>query len=171
MGFLPLLFYEVIKMYFKINCGDGEFKYFDDPDDVIDYCIEDDYHEDDDYFEEWVNDREDSVTINGETYYPYQILENIDYGNLRDLREQYCEYMNEDDADDARSNMRHASIGDRFWIQNYEVYVIEDWEVPESERCEEPGDYPDEYVDELRERIEKEISEDDMMEMFQITGG
>ena len=76
-----------------------EVEYYNSIDSVIDSCIEEDYHEDDDYFEEWVNDRYDSVTINGETYYPFDIVSNCDSGNYNDLLGEYCEAMNEDDRD------------------------------------------------------------------------
>ena len=163
----PPLF-EVNKMLFKIDTGWDGIKYFEKPEDVVDYCIDEDYYWDSDEgsFEEWINDREEYVVINGMTYYPYQILDALDYGNLQDLRHEYCSEKNENDEEDAYSEMRNAEIGKKFTIQCYEVEIIEDWE-------REEGDTDgDKSVAEMIKQFEEpKISEDDMMEMFQVTGG
>ena len=148
---------------------------YDNIDDVIDACIDEDWHWDDDYFPEWVDENEDHVTINGETYYAYQILSELDDDNLNNLHHDYCEQMNEEDADEARRQLMNASEGDRIEIQNYVVSVVED--------DEETGDTDgDGSLDYLRERIQREIelansekaeekkTENDLMNMFQIVG-
>ena len=154
---------------------------FYDIDDVIEHCIAEDYHEDDSYFEDWVNDHEDSVTINGETYQPYDILENLDEGNLNDLRGEFCERMNEDDESDARYELNHAEENEEVHIQNYTVKVVED----SDEGKEEEQECYDEStaMENLRARLEQnkqlnqsikeetKKSEEDLMKMFQIVGG
>ena len=150
-------------------------EYFDEIDEVLDYCIQDDYHWDDDYFEEWVNDTEDNVTINGETYYPYTILESLAPSELEDLREQFCERMNDDDRSEARWGLRNANVGDEVDLQAYTIYVVED------ENCEDYDDTDgDITLDELKQKLqdakrlaeeENKAEENDLMDMFQIIGG
>ena len=97
-----------------------------DIDEVIDYCIHDDYHDaEDDYFEEWVNDTYDDVNIAGVTYSAYDILDKFD--NLGDVECLYCEWAEDNDRDNARYELRHASNGETVYIQGYEV-VCEDEE-------------------------------------------
>ena len=82
-----------------------EDRIFDDIEDVLDYCIESDYHSDDDYFEEWVNER----------YTAYEVL---DQGySLDNLLDDFCEQQNENDWDDARYELNHADVGDEVECQ------------------------------------------------------
>lgn len=112
-------------MRYKVETYDG-YEIFNTIDEVLDYCIKDDYHEEDDYFEEWINDCYNSVTINGTTYYPYDILRELDCYALDDLRDRYCEGENENDRDDGRYELSHADVGDEIYIQGYTVYVVGD---------------------------------------------
>ena len=133
-------------MRYKINYQEV---IFDDIEDVLDYCIQEDYHEDDDYFEEWVNDCYDRVTINGSTYYPFDILNELDFNNLQELKAQYCEESNETDRDQGRYELNRADAGDEVYIQGYEVIVMED--LPEA-----TGDYDgDDELTTLRSRLEE----------------
>ena len=169
MGCLLLLFLKGDYMRYKIN----DDQVLDDIEEVIECCIDCDYHKDDDYFEEWVNDNYDHVEINGETYMPYDIVSNLDYSNLRDMQENYCTEENENDEENARFELTHGRIGSVVWIQGNEVLIMDD-------------EYENEEVDSedsmtaLRVRLaqNKAILEQDIQEMkkneldlLQIIGG
>ena len=156
-----------------------EDEIFEDYEDAIEYCISEDYHEDDDYFTDWVNDNYDSVEINGVTYSPYDILDNAGDGNIYDVQREYCEAMNESDADDARYELRRADVGDDIYVQGFTIEVIED-EYDDEE--EDGGDYDGDAIERTRQYIEdqnvlKELAEtenkkneDDLMSLFQVIG-
>jgi len=150
---------------------------FDSIEDAVNYCIDDDWHWDDDYFEEWVNDTEDNVTIYGHTYYPYEILDNCDSDTLHDLHRQYCENCNDDDKEEACRELERSLPGDRVECQGYVIQVLEDYE------DEETGDTDgDEALEILRKRLQEieavnietqeneKKDENDLMNMFQIVG-
>lgn len=154
-------------MQYKVND-----EYFDDLDDALDYCIDETYHWDDDDFEEWVNDTEDNVTINGCTYYPYTILEALDTSELDDLHEQFCDQRNREDKDEARWELRNAQVGDEVELQAFTIYVVEDEDYNDTD-----GDMT---LDELKQKLqdakrlaeeENKAEENDLMDMFQIIGG
>ena len=91
-----------------------------DIDEVIDYCVAEDYHDsDDDYFEEWVNNTYQEVYIAGHTYTPYEAIEAFDI--VEEVVSDYRESMDEDDRDNADWDLRHAVDGEIVCIQNYEV--------------------------------------------------
>ena len=151
---------------------------FTDIDAVLRYCIEDDYHEDDDYFEEWLNDMEESATIGGCTFTAYEILNNCNDDMLNDFRNDFCERMNEDDEEEARRELIRANDGDVVEIQRYSVTVVDD-------ECEDEatGDFDgDDTLECLRKKLQHEIelanstkeeekkNEKDLMDMFQIVG-
>jgi len=145
---------------------------FDDIDDVLDYCIEDDYHEDDDgAFKDWVNNEYSGVSINGEYYEAYDIVEALNSYDLDNLREQYCDEMNDSDKGEARWALEHASDGDYVYVQSYTVHVYND----------NSGDYDgDEELENLRERLsqdnvakiekekEEKKNENDIMNILQV---
>lgn len=148
-----------------------------DIDEVIDYCISEDFHADDeDCFENWVNDTCDGTEIAGVNYSPYEILERFD--NLSDVIDSYCQYANEEDADNARYELRHADIGERIYIQAYEVICEE--EEPEEEEEFYGGD--DRSLEALREVVaceqlaletERRLDEEnknDYLSLFQTIG-
>ena len=159
-------------MRYRVEVYGEEEPIFDTIDEVLEYCIKDDYHEDDDYFEEWVNDCYDRVTINGSTYYPYDILRELDYSNLDDLKEQYCENENENDESNARWELGRANVGDEVYVQGYCVHVIDDAPA---------GDFDgDDALEILRSRLEeiekynKQLNEEekkDEQDLLQIIGG
>lgn len=146
---------------------------FDDIDDVIEACIEDDYHEDDDYFEEWLDEIYDGVTICGTHYSPYEILSNAGDGNLYDAQRDFCESQNESDRENADWELRHAHVGDTVYVQRYEVEVID------KETEEDDEDITDFDIENLRrivneqsvENEEEKENENDIMSLFQHIGG
>ena len=146
---------------------------FDDYEEAIDACIEDDYHEDDDYFEEWVNNTYGYLEIGGERYYAYDILSAMNESDLDCLMDDYCENENEDDRERAMYDLRHASGGDEICVQRYTIEVIDD----------EAGDYDGDdgdSIETVRKFVEEQkiiqdiaISEErkaenDLMSMFQV---
>ena len=148
-----------------------EDKIFDEIEDVLEFCIDDEYHWDDDYFEEWVNDNWGSIDINGYDYYAYDILDRA--GDLDSVREDYCENLNENDYDEARYALRRANVGDTIDIQAYEVEVIDDGEEEEEEEADNKIDQVRTYLEEQKilEDSAAEAAkqkEDDLMKLFQV---
>lgn len=155
-------------MRYKV-CEDN--KIFDSIDEVLDWCIDDNWHEDDNYFEEWVNEYYDGTTINGYEYSAYDIISEFNDGNYSDLKNDFCERMSEDDRENAEYELNNATPGGYVTIQGYEVEVLSDGD--------EDGDEVEFNVDDLRKTIEdtkaaydtataaeKEV-EDDLMSLFQ----
>ena len=152
-------------------------KIYDDIDEAIEQCIEEDWHRDDDYFEDWVNDRYSSIEINGEWYYSYDILDHMDQGNLDDLRDEYCESENDDDWDNARYELEHGSIGETVSVHDKTIEIIEDDEYEEEPEAVYVEDIEDvrarlkqENEFKVEQTIQTEKEEKDLMNMFQIVG-
>ena len=145
-------------------------------DEVLDHCIEDDYHEDDSYFEEWVNDIYGKFEISGDDYYAYDILQNMNTDMLSDLKDDYCETENESDRDNARYELERADDGEIVYIQNYSVYCEEEKE----EEVEETIESHEAKIEAVRVYIEEQNLlhiqaveeekkvEDDIMSLFQV---
>ena len=156
-----------------------EDEVYEDVEEAIAACIEEDWHEDDDYFEEWVNERYNSVEINGEWYEPYDILDNMDQSNLDDLRDEYCENENDNDWENARYELEHYDVGRTVDVHNHTIRIIE-------EEDEGSGDFNgDKYIENIEDvrarlkekeafkveqTIQNEKEEKDLMNMFQIVG-
>lgn len=145
---------------------------YEDVEEVIGACIEEDYHRDDDYFEEWVNNRYDSVEIYGETYYPYDILVEMGQGDLDSLRDEYCELENDNDWENVRYELEHYRVGTQVYIHNKTVKIIEDEE--DSGNVETIEDVRERLKEnkafEIEQAILNEKEEKDLMNMFQIVG-
>ena len=95
----------------------------DDIDEVIRYCIDEDYYDDvDDALEEWVNDLYESAHYFGHTYSPYEILDAMN--DLDDARDQFVEERLENDRENAEWELRHADDGETVYIQKYEVECL-----------------------------------------------
>lgn len=159
-------------MKFRIQ-STGEV--FDDYEDAIDYCIVEDYHEDDSYFEEWVNNQYESAYICGVTYHPYDILEMADDGNMRDVRYEFMECLNEEDRENARCELRRADIGDEIEVHYETIEVIEDDEVEDEEQkySEESIELTRNFIAEQKllneQKNDIESKEDeDFMKFFQV---
>ena len=162
-------------MRYKVN---GEI--FDDPEDAVECCISEDYHKNDDYFEEWVNDNWGSIEIAGYTYYAYDILDKA--GDLYSFLDDFCESMNEADRDDAIYELTHSDEGDEVYCQGDIIECIKD-EYDDDEYDDE--DYEVKFaqpnaLERLRIAIEQAQAEcesaaaeekradDDMLKMFQV---
>ena len=153
-------------------------QYFDDYEDAVDYCIDYDYHQDDDYFEEWINDCYGSVQIGGYEYSAYDVLDKMN--DLSDFLDSYIESQNESDKDNAMYELRHADVGDVIDCQAYSIEVVADEE--DEEDIESTGDYDgdetaidrarrfyDEQTVLAKQKLEEEQKEeDDMMRLFQV---
>ena len=147
---------------------------FDDIDEVLDACIDEYYHEDDDYFEEWVNDVYPMITVGPYEYSPYEVLDAMN--DLDGIKNDFMESQNENDRDNAYWELEHGNVGDEIYIQAYTIEIID----------EESGDYDgDEDVDyvEMTRRYydeqssllkyqeeEEKKTEKDMMDLFQRIG-
>lgn len=143
----------------------------DDIDDVIAYCIEDDYHEEDDYFAEWVDEIYPNVEIAGMTFTAYEILDKFDC--LDGLRSDFCESQNESDIDNARWELRHADSGEIICIQRYEVEATDDEEEEGEVYCLEQlrSQVNDIQSFVQNEKNEEEKSRNEYEQLFQRIGG
>ena len=150
-----------------------EEEYFDDINSVLEYCIAEEYHYDDDYFEEWVNDNWGSISIDGYDYYAYDILDRA--GDLDNVRGTFMEHMNEGDWEEAEYALNRAQPGDEVDCQCYTIEVLED--EPEEETGDHDGDDKLEmtrrFIEEqklIQESMEEEDKkhETDFMELFQV---
>ena len=139
---------------------------FETIDKVLDYCIVEDYHRDDDEFENWVNEYYNGAEIYGDYYKPYDILEALDTYSLNCLRDDYCSECNERDREDAEDELLGAKDGDTVYVQNYTVEVCDNEEAEEDE----------EDIHAICERLKKEKEtkkaeetkdENDLMMLFQ----
>lgn len=143
--------------------------------DVLDFVISDDYHADDENFEESVNDNYGSININGAEYNAFDIVKECDYYNFRELQINYCEEQNDRDREEAEYQLQDAENGDVVYVQGYTIEVID----------EDTGDFDgdvDQLMTDLRQRLNvnaeekaKELtkdkeSEDNLMKMFQTIG-
>ena len=153
---------------------------FDSIEDVLDYCIVDDYHyEDNDDFEEWVNEAYGHIEINGEEYWAYDILNNADDYNYRELRNSYCENENDNDRENAENELLSAEDGDEVYLHGNVIHCYEENE-------EETGDYDGDdlsslemiraYIEEQKVLAEQQKendkkNEEDLMKLFQTIGG
>lgn len=150
--------------------------YYDDIDDVINACIEDDYHEEDECFEEWLNDEYGYITIAGQTFHAYDILDSMNDYLLEEERDEFCERMNDNDREDALYDLRHAKPGDTVYIHRSEVSCIEDEEEDDDDENynrEESLEAVRIFVEEQKlladaKAAEEKAEEDDIMKMFQV---
>ena len=144
----------------------------DSIDEVIDFCIEYDYHdENDSYFYEWVDEVYDSVEVAGRDYCASEIIR--EFGTEGDVLDSYRESENENDSENARFELRHAGDGEEVVIQQYTVRCYED-------RGDTDGD---ETLEDIRQKVEAaeksrkeeqekdQFSEDSYMSLFQMLGG
>lgn len=155
---------------------------FDCYEDAVDACIDPDYYEDDDYFEEWVNNEYGSIDIGGVRYYAFEIIDRWDDGNYHDLRYEYCRSCNEEDKSEANYELRNAGIGDTVRCQGYEIEVIEDDFNADGETYSAAEDENTDYLTITRQYIEEQNlleerknakekeEEEDLMKLFQVIG-
>ena len=167
-------------MYYKVL--ETNETYFD-IDNVIDACIDEEYHTDeDDYFEEWINDRYGSIDICGDTYYAYDILS--EYGHLDYALDEYRESQNDNDRENARYELEHATDCDEVYIQAYTVKCYDDAPAGDYDGDEDQfydgSETLDDLVNNIRQFYDDQASlekmkneadakvEDDMMKLFQV---
>ena len=160
----------------KYQIVEDEDEIFETIEDAVDYCISDEWHEDDDAFGEWVNDHYEGVEINGYYYSAYEIIGAIDDDNWRELKDMYCEECNERDREEAIGDLQGACVGDEIEIQGYTVRVIDD----DYSTGDLDGDGED--IESIRVRIETEKAqieveiqeekkrEDDLLKLIQVIG-
>lgn len=137
----------------------------DDIDSVIDHCVSRDYYdEDDDYYENWVNDNYEGVSIEGTYYSAYEILEN--FGDLCLVLDEYKDSMTSSAKEEADWDLRHADPGDKIDVQGCTVEVLcdDDLDTGDYDGDEELTHNEDyvangDLIEELRMKIEakKEI--------------
>lgn len=161
-------------MIYKVNTGEEE-EVFESIDEVIEYCIDDEWHTDDDYFHEWLDNNYDGVEINGVYYCAYDIVSQAEDSNWNDLLNIFCEEMNENDKNEARMQLEQADNGEVIYIQGYSVTVCD-----EDDNKQPYEDFEPETIEQLRERLkiqkeleveEKEKLSQESMDLLQMIGG
>ena len=101
-------------------------KTFDNIDDTIDWCIDDDFHRDDyQSFETWVNDTYGSLDVAGCCFNAYDILQSLAPDLLNDLIDDFCRDEDEYDRENARYELTNAEHGTTVWIQSKKVEVVD----------------------------------------------
>ena len=111
-------------MIYRVNDYDWTM---DTIDEVIDWCITSDYHEDEDEFKEYINEIycDQQIEIAGNTYYAFDVLK----GNQQEydrLMQEYCEEQNNYDAEEARYELDRADNGEVVYIHGYKVTCIDE---------------------------------------------
>ena len=146
--------------------------YFDDPEDVVDHCIEYDmWGDDSDGFDEYIYNTESYVEILGHEYSPRDILIAMD--DYDDAMESWANDQYENAKENALYDLRHTDPGNYVWVENYRVDVIEDEEDPDGdeEYAEDLVVAPmeaDRNAEEM-ERNENKRMEDAFMHLFRET--
>lgn len=113
------------KMYYLID-NDPERR-FDDEDELMEYCIPDDYYDDcEDEFCDYLDGEYGSINIAGNTYYANDILRDNDEGDYDDLYEEWRRDRVNSDREDALYHLRRAEHGDHIYVGNETVYVYDD---------------------------------------------
>lgn len=145
---------------------------FHDIETVVDYCISEDWHNDDyEQFEEWVNEAYGFITIAGKRFSAYDILDKMDEDAFFALRDEYCEGENERDREDAKYELEHAEPGDRVECQGYTIYVEEEKEEeePDNDVIESTrANLEAEKVREIEEQETEINAENEYLKMFQV---
>lgn len=111
-------------MYYLID-GNPDQRY-DDIEDVLDYCVNSEYYEDDtDSFEEYLN-CDGSIEVCGYSFLPSEILYECNHDAYQRELTTWAEEQVEYGRENERYELEHADSGDRVWVCNYEVYVMDD---------------------------------------------
>lgn len=153
---------------------------FENIEDVLDYCIDDDYHDDDNYFEDWVNETysDYKVSLMGYEINLYSIAENCSNGLYNELLDSFKCEMNDYDREEANNELNNADPDDEIEIQAYTVQVIQEEEEEEEEENPETSLDIEDAILRCRKMIEKNLSdqkiemekekqaEDDLMNVF-----
>lgn len=154
-------------MIFRVNDYDWTM---DTIDEVIDWCIMSDYHEDEDEFKEYINEIycDQQIEIAGHIYYAFDALKSNQHEYDR-LMQEYCEEQNNYDAEEARYELERADNGEVVYIQGYKVTCIDesgDYDGDEDVQSEEKID-PVKVVKETLE-MQKIKEEKDFSDLVQI---
>ena len=156
---------------------------FDDYDDVVNYCLDDEWHRDDYEFKDWVNEGYGNIEIYGTTYTAYEILDAMCEDDLYSLLNEYCEECNDRDAEDAKYELRNGDVGFEYTLHGNTIRIIDTEDEDEDEdEYDEPFD-TSATIESLRARLkqnkeeeesykaEERKADNDLMNMFQIIGG
>jgi hypothetical protein len=163
MGTGSLLFFKGVCMKYKV---DDEL--FDTAEEAVRECIDEDYHWDDDYFEEWINNIYDHVDIAGTTYYPYDILDNMDSDTLYDLRREYCNNENERDEEEAVYEVENLDAGEFYEVHYRRIEAVAEEEEEEEVKLCSIEELRERLANRQKEKIDEDelIVENNLMEMF-----
>ena len=159
------MLYTIRETEYKSNCIEN----------ILDRCIEEDYHEDDDDdFRYWVNDCYDSVSVAGYDYSAYDVL--AAFEDLGDLLETYKEECNDSDRENGEYELSRANDGDIVYIQRYTVLCEDE----DEDAGDTDGDANIEFFREKmardkivaeQEQILDEQRQQTYLDLFQTIGG
>lgn len=136
--------------YFLVD-DDPDLRY-DDEDELIEHCVSTEYFEDDDEgFDDWLNEEQGRIEVNGHSFYPSEILYSLDQEAYYEDKTNWAEDRAENEREEAYYNARHTRPGDSFYVCGSEVYVYEE----DEEYAVDPADAKDTIS-----AINKQIEED-----------
>ena len=127
-------------MKYWIIDGDESNRY-EDVDDICNYLFDVDNYDDDDAVDEWINEcyYDQRCNIGGETFYPADIVKELDNYTYRELAREWAESQSENDTDYYYSEIENMDPGDEQWINSFKVECFDDEETldtPEEEVIE-----------------------------------
>ena len=118
-------------MYYLVD-NDEDIR-FDDVSDVLDYCVNSEYYEDDaDSFNDWL-DQEGTIEVSGYEFNPSEVLHDMNYDGYRRELRCWAEDRAESEREDAVYDLEHTAPGGECWICGYRVYVYDDNEEEDEE--------------------------------------
>ena len=107
-------------MYYIID-GDEDNRYtFEE---LCNYIFDSDNYDNDDDLDEWINEiyYDQKCEIGGSTFYPADIVKELDDYTYRELREEWAEQQAENDRDYYAGDIENLEPGESEWILNWKV--------------------------------------------------
>lgn len=134
-------------MYYLID-NDEDLRY-DDIEEVLEYCVNVDYFEEDrDGFDEYLDCNGD-VDVAGYSYSPSQVLREM--GDYDDAISDWARDQVECNWSEYRWELGRLRDGQSCYVCNYEVYAYDD------EEAEEDEEITEEVVEKIEVRVETQI--------------
>lgn len=130
-------------MKYWIVDGDEDNRY-EDVDELCDFLFDTDHYDDDDAVRDWINEQYESqeCTIDGETFYPADIVEALDRYKYQQLASDWAEERSEEDKERFHDDIDNMENGDWEYYNDYKVECFDEEEVapPEPETIQQFND-------------------------------
>ena len=141
----------------------GETFEEDQKEDLIEYCIPDDYYADDyDGFNDYLNDEYGSITIEGNTYYAATILSDYDEDDYDNAKSTWEAERVENDRELAQDQVASLRVGEHTYIGLYRVEAVEEEneEEEEEEDCVRETSRRQSTVEEIKQILSNQYAEE-----------